>query len=602
MQSDPPADFCWPEAIVFLGGDCSLVRPSTTTGTSRDSLTVTTFNARNSRAFPEHDLPGPMKVGRQLLVLKPARPGIAPRLLLDAGQGAIGSPSVSFDGRSIFISMTRTGDPFFHIYRLSAAGGEPVQLTDGPFHDIDPAQLPDGRIVFTSTRIGTFEEYHSPPSRSLFRMNADGSDIRPITHTIIFDNEPEVMADGRIVFIRTDNFFDRGKVETLLHAIHPDGTEGFTEFGLDNGPEYGGRLRANYCGSPAPMPDGQLAFLTDHGIAIGRTGTSHHDLQHLRVDAGDVAAIPDGRLLCTLASKQSVYETIAILDTRSQAPRLTVLHESTEGPLHSPVYLGPRPRPPVLPEHVDPASDEDVRATGFLFCQNARFTKNTTAGWSHVRAIRVLAAKGLTTRSSHSYIVHAGSEVIELGTVPLAPDGSFSIEVPADTPLALQAVDAEGRSELNEMSWIYVRPGEHRSCMGCHQQRQIAPPSSTLTAQALQAAPLKLLGQGQPHRFRGNNAAVTGLMELQFDRYREVAGLNRHTGTADPMATGAQEVAELITQLHGADEMAISIAQRLSIYRDPSAAPALVECLGRSNREVRVAAALALATCGTRDS
>jgi hypothetical protein len=79
-----------------------------------------------------------------------------------------------------------------------------------------------------------------------------------------------------------------------------------------------------------------------------------------------------------------------------------------------------------------------------------------------VRAVRVLAGKGLTMRSSHAYIVHAGSEVDELGTVPLAADGSFSIEVPADRAIAFQAVDAEGRSELNEMSWIYVRPGEHR--------------------------------------------------------------------------------------------------------------------------------------------
>ena len=53
--------------------------------------------------------------------------------------------------------------------------------------------------------------------------------------------------------------------------------------------------------------------------------------------------------------------------------------------------------------------------------------------------------------------------------MPLAPDGSFAVEVPADTAIAFQAVDAEGRSELNEMSWIYVRPGETRGCVGCHQ-------------------------------------------------------------------------------------------------------------------------------------
>jgi membrane protease subunit (stomatin/prohibitin family) len=140
--------------------------------------------------------------------------------------------------------MAQPGEKFFHIYRVPAEGGPPQRLTDGPFHDIDPVELPDGRVAFASTRIGTFEEYHNPPSRALFVMNLDGSDIHPITHTLIFDNEPKVTADGRIAFIRTDNFFDRGKVETQIHAIRPDGSDGFTEVGAEVGADYGVRLRA----------------------------------------------------------------------------------------------------------------------------------------------------------------------------------------------------------------------------------------------------------------------------------------------------------------------------------------------------------------------
>ena len=614
----PPVDFSWPEALVYVGDDCSLYRPARGTGNSYDSLSVTVFNPRDSRAFPEHDLPSPMKVGHKLIVLQPAKPGVVPRLLLDAGSGALGSPSVSFDGRWIYLSMAPAGEGFFHIYKMSAAGGVPQKLTDGPFHDIDPCELPDGRIVFTSTRIGTFEEYHNPPSRALFTMSADGRNISALTHTIVFDNEPEVLADGRILFIRSDNFFGRGKVETLLHAIHPDGTAGVTEFGLDLGPEYGERLRAFNCGSPAPMADGRVAFLTESGIAVGRPGSGAAELRHLQVAAGDVAAMPDGRLLCSLpgrikfgkrshAAGSSVpatsYHRLAVIDPSQADVKPVVIYDSPDAALHSPVFLGARQRPPILTDSVDPLIAAAPHPTGVFVCQNARFTKNTTAGWPHVRAVRVLAGKGLTLRSSHSYIVHAGSEVTELGTVPLAADGSFAVEVPADTPIAFQAVDAEGRSELNEMSWIFVRPGETRSCVGCHQPRQVAPSVPLQSVQALRVKPLALLGTGDPLSFRGNNAAVTGMMELQFDRYRQVAGINRHSDTSDPLATGLQEVATLIARLQQPDAgLRLGAIQRLGLFRNRSAAPALAKCLHGQPRELRVAAAIALAACGTRET
>ena len=259
-------------------------------------------------------------------------------------------------------------------------------MTDGPYHDIDPAEMPDGRIVFTSTRIGTFEEYHNPPSRALFTMEPDGTDIRALTHTFIFDNEPEILADGRIVFIRSDNFFDRGKVETLLHAVHPDGTNGYTEFGLDVGPEYGGRLRAFNVGSPAPLPDGRVAYVTGGSIAVGRPGSPAASIQHINMDAGDVAALPDGRLLCTLSRRAPVermvggvpqvvqvfsHARIAIVDPSRPDEAPVTVFDSLDGPLHSPMYLGARWRPPLMPSRTVATSADDTRATGVLYCGNA---------------------------------------------------------------------------------------------------------------------------------------------------------------------------------------------------------------------------------------
>lgn len=603
------ADETWPDALVFVGGDCSLYRPAAHSGTSADSLGVTIFNPNHGRAYPEHDLPSPVKIGRKLMVLKPARAGVEPEVLWDAGKGAVGPPSVSYDGKWVYFPMAGADDPFFHIYRIRSGGGTPEKLTDGPFHDIDPCELPDGRLVFSSTRLGTFEEYHNPPSRGLFTLERSGR-ILPLTHTFQFDNEPKVMADGRLLILRTDNFFGRGKVETLLHGIFPDGTGGLTEFGLDMGPEYGNRLRAFNAGSAAPMPDGRVAWVDGSAVLIARPGTPAADWRRLDVAAADVTPLPDGRLVCTVAggkvpAGQWPFRTLVMLDPDQHDSDAVLLYQSPGAALHSPAYLGPRPRPPRLITRADPVAADPPGQTGFFYCQNIRFTRNDTAGWKHVRAVRVLAGHGLELRSSHSYLVHAGSDVVELGTVPLAPDGSFSIEVPANTAIALQAVDAEGRSELNQMSWMTVRPGETRGCVGCHQPRQSAPQviQTKPVLQALSVPPLKLTGRGDPPRFRGNNAAVTGLMELQFDRYRELAGINNHGRTISPDATGREELAAAIVDLMGGDPARQqAAAQRAALTRDPVAAPALVFCLRSRDRGVRVAAAVALAACGTHDS
>lgn len=623
-EAPPPA---WPSAVVYVGDDTSVY-----TSRRPDAWGVC-FRVDATRAYTEFDLPCPIRTGRSLWLLAPAQPGVQPRKIVDAGKGVLGSPRASWDGRWIYLSMAAEGDAFFHIWRLPSAGGKPEKLTDGNCHDIDPVELPDGRIAFASTRIGTWEEYHHSPSRALFTMGLDGSRIAPLTATSIWDTEPTVLADGRIAFMRTDNFFDRAKVETLIHVINPDGTGGVTAFGADNGPAYGNRLRQFGYGSPAALADGRLAFLSNRGNFIGRPGDAQESLKRLPNDLGDLAPLPDGRLLVSLIREVSAEEpppspeavaeavitgqhkpapkaakakkpkgqrypqAIAICDPADN--RIMVLLDAPGHPVHSPAFIGARPAPPARPAMTAEAPGDGRTGTGFLHCQNVHLTRNTTAGWKNVRAIRVLAAIPPTSRSSHSHIVHAGTVIRELGTVPLAPDGSFSIEVPADTPLSLQAVDAEGRSEINEMSWIFVKPGEHRSCVGCHQSRQMTPPSGSARPQAFALKPLVLTGQGAPHHFRGNNAAVNGLMDLQFERFREVASIDRRQ--AVPPAGG--EVAGLIRRLVAPDAgERIAAAQRLALERDQSAAAALAPLLTDGLREVRVAAALALAACGTRDS
>ncbi|MBI4606842.1 MAG: HEAT repeat domain-containing protein [Planctomycetes bacterium] len=598
---EPDEDYRFPEGIIFVRGRT----PQSSTPGAPQSV----WPIDGSRAYLENDTPGPAAPGRELLSLVPARPGGKLTVLVSAGRGLLGSPSVSWDGKTIYFAMAPEGDPFFHIYRVSSDGTGLAALTRGSFHDFDPEPLPDGRIVFSSTRIGSREEYHGNVARSLYTLEPGAGRIRPLTHHIVADVEPRVTADGEVAFVRCDNFMERAKVETHIHVVRTDGTGSRVLLGPDRGSlafdraraaEGDGRWLRNYgFGSLASLPDGRLACISAGGVLIvGPDGAAP-----LRLPASvfDISPLPEpGKVLCTSAFRGA----FGVLDLRTGD--VTRIHSADTFDIHSVVHLAPRPQPPLLAPRVDPAREDDVAKTGTLVCQSVFRTKQTAAELSRIKAVRIFEAVPFTNRPARHPYAHVGVDATELGTAPLWPDGSFHVEVPADRALAIQLIDGEGRSVLNELSWIYVRPGERRACTGCHEPKNEGPPNRP--AMALSAAPVPLLGKGKPHRFRGNNAANGGVLNLQFDRFREAASINLH-GTAPALAASAgtlppgraAEVKALCDALaSGSEGERAGAAERLGIFRDRAAVPALLAALGDRSPAVRRSAALALGACGDR--
>jgi hypothetical protein len=95
-------------------------------------------------------------------------------------------------------------------------------------------------------------------------------------------------------------------------------------------------------------------------------------------------------------------------------------------------------------------------------CSPARF----------VRAVRAIAPPS-NTMGLRSAIGETDFEQTQiLGYAPIEPDGSFRLNVPADTPIALSVIDAQGRAFQTHTNWIQVRPGERRTCDGCHSPRR----------------------------------------------------------------------------------------------------------------------------------
>ncbi|MFV1959845.1 MAG: hypothetical protein ACC662_10580, partial [Planctomycetota bacterium] len=81
-----------------------------------------------------------------------------------------------------------------------------------------------------------------------------------------------------------------------------------------------------------------------------------------------------------------------------------------------------------------------------------------------------------------------------LGEAPLAPDGSFFLQVPADVPLLLDLLDAQGRVEIAGRTPFWVGSNEVRACIGCHEEPETAP--ANRRPQAVEAGAVPLLGTG----------------------------------------------------------------------------------------------------------
>jgi len=114
-------------------------------------------------------------------------------------------------------------------------------------HDISPAFLPDGRIVFASTRQQTskailldegkpqyaateedrlddLDDNRNVEAFSLHVVNADGTDIEQITFNQSHDLNPVVLSNGKILFSRLDNAGQTSDNGFNLYQVNPDGT------------------------------------------------------------------------------------------------------------------------------------------------------------------------------------------------------------------------------------------------------------------------------------------------------------------------------------------------------------------------------------------
>ena len=521
------------------------------------------FGFRDSYFFPKTPW---FASGENIYSLTPPRPDGVLKNLTNLEDGAVQGLEVSHDGRRLLFAMRRDRQRgSFHICEMQADGTALRQITFGACNDVDPAYLGDGRIVFSSDRDGTHEFYHQERVRTLHVVDADGSHLRQLTFNPNQDCEPLALHDGRIAFSSyrfygQDGsggvFFPKGgggiaRIESQLRTVMPDGTGDRVLYGAQRGSFY----------VPVrELPDGdqfqapQLSRNRDHiGVAVSH----HRQLSATRLicttPAGltivDLAAHPlDCELpifpeLVNVAGGEEVYihnhddlnpvgrytapypideQTVLVshapffkhapheyglylfdLDSRKQTliyddPKNAEIDVVPLAPFHAArLARGLRMEPETRPTPPGaPATETGEIVIMSVFHSDLEFDR------AAVKYLRVSTAEQL----GNAMNANGGFRSRVVGTVPIEPDGSVRIEVPANTPLHFQLLDVDERPLVRETAFNNVAAGEVLSCIGCHEPKGTTPPRAAAPT-ALQHVPHRTLPQrndlifmGQPQR------------------------------------------------------------------------------------------------------
>jgi HEAT repeat protein len=542
------------------------------------------------------------RVGDNLFVLRPARPDGKLTPLTKFTDGWVASCEVSYDGKKVLFTRRAEDNPWWQVFEIGADGSGMRQLTTGPYHHLNPAYLPDGRIVLATTRLGFRDEYHGQQCSALAVMNADGSDIHLIAANAGRDCEPTVMPDGRILFNRLDVFYNMTKAEMTIQSVFPDGTGNETLYGPERrafwakkfGPKTENwyehpfswmhdRHRVVTVTQPQPLGStGEIVACSGLGLIAFKTRFSERFCHKTDMALTTPFPIDDHRFLCAASERHSPYvkprgqwydsrlrpgdpEVIKRIQMRdpqrtldrrllryspellkklkadlglhvfdAKTGKFKLVYNDPETADFEARPLAARRRPPIHHDRVTRGA-----FTGRILCQSV-FNSQAKRVGQRAKWIRIIEGQPLVhkfmrnddgrPRSSHNFDPelrnHQGTLGRVLGTAPLAADGSFALEVPADRLIQCQALDADRQVVGNQIQWIYVRPGENRGCVGCHNKPETAPVPKA-RPRAMLTAPLRILPIGYEFEYearpwRRNDPIVLDSIE---ERLRTVLSL-----------------------------------------------------------------------------
>lgn len=446
------------------------------------------------------------------------------RTLIETVEGVVRDPELSFDGKKVVFSMRKSAKEFYHIYEINIDGTNLKQLTSASgISDIDPLYLPDGSIVFSSTRQPKFCMCNRHIMCNLFRMNGDGSNITQIGVSTLFEGHASLLNDGRILYDRWE-YVDRNFGDAQgLWTVNPDGTKHSIYYGnntacpggvIDARQIPGTDLVACIFGSCHDRPWGALAIIDRKKGVDGREAV----VQIWPEESIDLVGKGD---LDSFRWIDLFYEDPFPFDSEHLLVSRTISHRQDPWDMKQGIYLvGPngveellfegakslfdpqivqsREKPVVLPTM---RNFEDV--TGQFYVENVyegthmAGVKKGEAKWLRVvespekRSWTIQGWQGQGEQAPATNW-HSFENKQILGEVPIEEDGSVSFIAPAGKHVYFQVLDKDKKTIQSMRSGVSLMPGEINGCVGCHEDRLSIPAPVPKRPIALTKKPVEL--------------------------------------------------------------------------------------------------------------
>lgn len=464
--------------------------------------------------------------GGQLCLATFAEDGsIRNEVLLEAPEGMIRDPEVSYDGKEILFSMrSNLENDDFHLYVYDVETRATRQLTFGlGVADIEPAWLPSGDVIFVSTRCGQNIDCWWTEVSNLYTCDSQGRYLRRLGMDQVTVNYPKVLDDGRVIYTRWE-YNDRGHIYVQpLFQMNPDGT-GQTEYygnnsifptallhsraipGTDRVVSIAGGHHAYQHGALVVV-DRASGSQRNEGIALVAPGRPKPD--DVKVDAyaqdGSLFAHPfaldDANLLVSYlpeGSRDHKYDPpfgiywfnfdgerellafdpaiscdqaapLTSRDVPTTRPSQVDLSKKTGRFYVQDVYEGPGLK------GIARGTVKKLRVVELLY---RPFSVGWNWNWGEVGDSLVSGPCSIGNGSWDAKRV--------LGEVPVEEDGSAFFEVPAMTPVYFQLIDGNGDVVQTMRSWSTLQPGETFACVGCHE------PKGATVGNAVDGAPTSI--------------------------------------------------------------------------------------------------------------